>query len=108
VSSTPPPTTSFSCPRLLLALFGCALLLFDFWVFPQEKQRKWLLFFLVDGRNFRRRRLLAAADLSEHDGYALTAFKGTLVVDGFALYFNWMFLIGDTAGGADLLPLPRD
>ena len=30
-------------PALMLAMFGCAIFLFDFWVFPSPKQRKWLL-----------------------------------------------------------------
>lgn len=80
-------------PALMLALFGCATLLFDFWVFPQEKQRKWLLLFLVLGEIFagvaywRQHSFLA-----EHGG-TLTAFNGTLTVDQFALYFHWIFLI---------------
>ena len=29
-------------PAVMLALFGCAILLFDFWIFPDPRQRKWL------------------------------------------------------------------
>ncbi len=39
-------------PAIMLALFGCAILLFDFWVFPDPKQRKWLLAFLALGEAF--------------------------------------------------------
>ena len=34
-------------PALMLALFGCAVLLFDFLIFPDPRQRKWLLIFVV-------------------------------------------------------------
>ena len=34
-------------PALMLALFGCAVLLFDFLVFPEPRQRKWLLLFVA-------------------------------------------------------------
>ena len=39
-------------PAIMLALFGCAILLFDFLVFPHPKQRKWLLIFVVLGLGF--------------------------------------------------------
>ena len=34
-------------PALMLALFGCAILLFDFLLFPDPRQRKWLLIFVA-------------------------------------------------------------
>jgi len=80
-------------PALMLALFGCAILLFDFFIFPEAKQRKWLIVFLVIGLGFtgaglwRQQNFLAANNLTE-----LTAFNGTLTVDGFSLFFNWLFL----------------
>jgi NADH-quinone oxidoreductase subunit N len=36
-------------PAIMLAMFGCAVLLFDFLIFPEPKQRKWLLLFVVLG-----------------------------------------------------------
>lgn len=80
-------------PALLLALFGCATLLFDFWVFPDPKQRRWLLLFLVIGEIFAgaafgRQQLF----LNQHGG-EITAFNGSLVIDHFALYFHWVLLI---------------
>ena len=36
-------------PAIMLALFGCAVLLFDFFLFPEPKQRKWLVLFVVLG-----------------------------------------------------------
>jgi NADH-quinone oxidoreductase subunit N len=81
-------------PALMLALFGCAILLFDFWVFPDPKQRKWLLLFVVLGEIFagvglyKQQAYLAAQGLSE-----LTAFNGSVTVDGFGIFFNWLFLV---------------
>jgi len=80
-------------PALMLALFGCAVLLFDFFIFPEPKQRKWLIVFLVIGEIFtgaglwRQQSFLAANGLTE-----LTAFGGTLTLDGLALFFNWLFV----------------
>lgn len=80
-------------PAIMLALFGCAILLFDFFLFPEPRQRKWLLAFLVLGLVFtgvglwRQHRFLAESGLPQ-----ITAFQGTLTVDGFALFFNWVFL----------------
>ena len=39
-------------PALMLALFGCAILLFDFLIFPDPQQRKWLLIFVALGEGF--------------------------------------------------------
>jgi NADH-quinone oxidoreductase subunit N len=36
----------------MLALFGCAILLFDFEDFPDPRQRKWLLIFVRAGEGF--------------------------------------------------------
>lgn len=80
-------------PAIMLALFGCAVLLFDFFVFPNPKQRKWLLLFVALGILFagtglwRQQSFLASQGID-----ALTAFGGTLTIDGFALFFNWVFL----------------
>jgi len=80
-------------PAIMLALFGCAILLFDFWVFPEPKQRKWLLAFLALGEGF------AGYGLWQQYTYVigqgieeLTAFQGSLVVDGFSLFFNAVFI----------------
>ncbi len=81
-------------PALMLALFGCAVLLFDFLLFPQPKQRKWLIVFLIIGEVFtgaglwRQQSFLSSYGLNE-----LTAFNGTLTIDGFALFFNWLFIL---------------
>ncbi len=79
-------------PAIMLALFGCAILLFDFLVFPNPKQRKYLLLFVVLGLGFtgyglwRQQAFLTANGLTE-----LTAFQGAITIDRFALFFNWVF-----------------
>jgi NADH-quinone oxidoreductase subunit N len=79
-------------PAILLTLFGCAILLFDFWVFPEARQRKWLLIFLVLGELFAGIALGRQQAALGQAGGALTAFNGGMVIDGFALFFNWLFL----------------
>jgi NADH-quinone oxidoreductase subunit N len=79
-------------PAIMLALFGCAILLFDFLVFPNPKQRKYLLLFVVLGLAFtayglwRQQAFLTANGLTE-----LTGFQGAITIDRFALFFNWVF-----------------
>ena len=80
-------------PAIMLALFGCAILLFDFLIFSDPKQRKWLLVFVLPGLAFTGYGLLRQqAFLAEQGIQELTAFQGALVVDGFSLFFNWIFL----------------
>jgi len=80
-------------PALMLALFGCAVLLLDFLVFPSPRQRKGLLVFLALGVGFagfgllRQQSFLAEQGLSD-----FTAFHGALTIDGFSIFFNWIFL----------------
>jgi NADH-quinone oxidoreductase subunit N len=80
-------------PAILLALFGCAILLCDFFVFREPRHRKWLLAFALVGLAFtgvalfRQNLYIVQSEAGE-----ITAFNGTLVVDRFALFFNWMFL----------------
>jgi NADH-quinone oxidoreductase subunit N len=79
-------------PAILLALFGCATLLFDFWIFPEPKQRKWLLLFVIAGEALSGAALVRQhLFLNEHGGH-LTAFRGALTVDNFSLFFNWIFV----------------
>jgi len=79
-------------PAIMLVLFGCAILLFDFLVFPNPQQRKYLLIFVVLGLGFtgyglwRQQEFLTANGLTE-----LTGFAGALTIDRFALFFNWVF-----------------
>src|SRR5216684_1535240 len=79
-------------PAIILALFGCAILLFDFLVFPNPKQRKYLLIFVVLGLGFAGWGLWKqAAYLAENGMTQITAFQGAISIDRFALFFNWVF-----------------
>jgi len=80
-------------PAIMLAMFACAVFLFDFLLFPKASQRKWLLAFvafgvaMAGGGLYRQWAYLAKYGLTE-----ITAFGGTLTVDGFSIFFNAMFL----------------
>ncbi|MCS7315523.1 MAG: NADH-quinone oxidoreductase subunit N [Bryobacterales bacterium] len=80
-------------PALMLALFGCAVLLFDFFVFPAPRQRKWLVLLLALGIGFAALGLVRQYAFLKSEGLAeFTAFRGTLTIDGFAIFFNGIFL----------------
>ncbi|MGH9720286.1 MAG: NADH-quinone oxidoreductase subunit N [Bryobacteraceae bacterium] len=82
-------------PALMLALFGCAILLLDTLIVPNPAQRKRLVAIFV----------LPALALTafalghqqkwlwESGAKELTAFQGSLTLDGFSLFFNWVFLV---------------
>lgn len=80
-------------PVLLLALFGCATLLFDFWVFPEAHQRKYLLIFLGLGEAFAGWAYWRQGAALAINGGEISAFHGAVLVDHFALFFHWIFLI---------------
>jgi len=80
-------------PALMMALFGCAILLFDFLIFPDPRQRKWLLIFVVLAEGFTGYGLIKQMRWIADNGMALTAFDGSIQVDDFSIYFNWIFLI---------------
>lgn len=80
-------------PALLLGLFACATLLFDFWVFPESKRRKHLVWFVLMGEVFASVAYLRQQMFLNQHGGELQAFGGSLVVDQFALYFHWIFVI---------------
>jgi NADH-quinone oxidoreductase subunit N len=81
-------------PAVMLTFFGCAILLCDFLVFPDPKHRKFLLIFVGLGEFFtgyglwQQQHFLTTNGLSE-----LTAFQGSVTIDGFGIFFNWLFLI---------------
>ncbi len=79
-------------PALMLALFGCATLLFDFWVFPEPKHRKWMLLFTIAGLAFAGAGLVKQQIFFAAHG-PFMAFQGSLVIDGLSLFFNWVFLV---------------
>jgi len=81
-------------PAIMLALFGCAILLFDFWVFPDPKQRKWLLIFVLAGLAFTGYGLWQQQTYLANSGEPrITAFQGAVTIDGFGLFFNWIFVL---------------
>ncbi len=80
-------------PAIMLALFGCAVLLFDFLVFPAPRQRKWLIVFVALGIGFAALGLVRQYLFLRSEGLAeFTAFHGGLTIDGFAIFFNGIFL----------------
>jgi NADH-quinone oxidoreductase subunit N len=81
-------------PAVMLAFFGCAVLLFDFVLFPDPRQRKWLLIFVVLAEGFTGYGLRQqSAFLASQGATELTGFSGSVTVDGFGIFFNWIFLI---------------
>jgi NADH-quinone oxidoreductase subunit N len=83
-------------PAIALALFGCAILLMDNnFFFPDQKQRKiWIICLALAGLVvtgvilFRQQSYVAS-----NGGTEIVALNGSLVLDGFALFFNWIFLL---------------
>jgi NADH-quinone oxidoreductase subunit N len=81
-------------PALMMALFGCAILLFDFMIFPDPRQRKWLLIFVALAEGFAGFGLYKQqAWLSMNGQTEIIGFGGSVTVDGFGIFFNWIFLI---------------
>src|SRR5436190_6056406 len=84
-------------PAVMLTLFGCAILLFGvipFLGFSDPRQRKGLITFVVLAEAFagyglwRQHAYLTAGGLTE-----ITGFQGAVTVDGFGIFFSWIFLI---------------
>jgi NADH-quinone oxidoreductase subunit N len=78
-------------PAILLAMFGCAVLLFEFLIAPGPKQKRWLLGLALVGLGFTGHALWQQQVAVNH-GMQLSAFHGALFLDGFSLLFNWIFL----------------
>src|SRR5579859_1400327 len=82
-------------PAILLAMFGCATLLFDVLFFHNSKDRKFLLLSVVipglvmTGISLWKLQSFLLAGGSTQ----LLAFQGALTIDRFALFFNWIFEI---------------
>jgi NADH-quinone oxidoreductase subunit N len=80
-------------PAIMLSLFGCAVLLFDFFAFKHSRYRRFLVVFTFAGLAFTAAALYRQnLYLTENDLREIPAFGGALVVDRFALFFNWIFL----------------
>ena len=81
-------------PAVMLALFGCAVLIFDFLIFPDPRQKKWLLLFVALAEGFTGFGLLRQSSFLSAQGITdLSGFQGSVTVDGFGIFFNWIFLI---------------
>ena len=81
-------------PALLLVLFGCAILLFDFLVPPHSRQRRWLLLFVVLAEAFAGYALIRQQSYLSLNGIAqITGFQGSVTVDGFGIFYNWIFVV---------------
>lgn len=81
-------------PAIMLALFGCFVLLFDFLLRNSRRRAGWLIGLTFTGLAFTGYALFNQhAALVQNDTRQIVAFSGTLVVDRFAIFFNWMFLV---------------
>jgi NADH-quinone oxidoreductase subunit N len=80
-------------PAIMLAMFACGVFLIDFLGSSGKQQSKLLLGFVTLG-------LASSAYalwkqfmfLVDQHMTSMTAFHGALTVDGFSLFFNWLFL----------------
>jgi NADH-quinone oxidoreductase subunit N len=81
-------------PALLLTLFGCATLIFDFMVFDEPGRRKLRPLVVVVAEIFVGYHLWRQQQwFSEYGQTSLTGFGGSLTVDGFSLFFNWILVV---------------
>jgi NADH-quinone oxidoreductase subunit N len=86
-------------PAIMLALFGCSILLFDAFdafFFGGARQRRWQLLFVVmaeigAGVGLVKQTLYLAA--GGPNGLLLDGFHGTILVNHFSIFFNWIFLV---------------
>jgi hypothetical protein len=80
-------------PAIILALFGCALL-FDFWIPPEPRRKKWLVAFVALAEGLAGWGLYNQSAYLGVGGYTeLTAFHGSVTVDSYSIFFNWIFAI---------------
>jgi NADH-quinone oxidoreductase subunit N len=81
-------------PAIILALFGCAILLFDAFesfFFSGPRQRRWLLFFVVLAEIGTAIGLVRQHLNLGENGF-LQGFNGAVTVDAFSIFFNWIFV----------------
>jgi NADH-quinone oxidoreductase subunit N len=80
-------------PGILLAFFGCALLLVDVFVLPDRRQKRSLLVFVLIALGFTAAQVHRQQVFFASNGNVpITAFGGAVAVDGFSIFFNWLFL----------------
>ncbi|HLK66483.1 MAG TPA: NADH-quinone oxidoreductase subunit N [Bryobacteraceae bacterium] len=83
-------------PAVMLALFGCAILLFDNFPFvgPLFPDRKYLPSFVILAEILTGIALYKqTAWLAEYGQTSLAGFQGSVTVDGFGIFFNWIFVV---------------
>src|SRR5438270_7377874 len=81
-------------PAVMLVLFGCAILIFDFLIFPEPRRRKGLLIFVILAEAFAALSLWRQQAYLSDSGLSLfTGFQGSVTVDGFGIFFNWIFVV---------------
>ncbi|HTS28117.1 MAG TPA: NADH-quinone oxidoreductase subunit N [Bryobacteraceae bacterium] len=83
-------------PAIMMALFGCAILLFDNLpflgpLFPDPRQRKFMPIFVILAEILTGVALFRQWAWISANG-ALTTFEGSVTVDGFGIFFNWIFV----------------
>ena len=80
-------------PGLLLALFGCAIFIVDFFLFPEPRHKKGLLLFVLIGESFAGAALVKQQMWLGDRGFEeIVGFQGGMTADGFSIFFNWIFL----------------
>src|SRR5437899_5081734 len=78
-------------PAIMLVLFGCAILLFDF--FPFLGRRRDLLLLLAIGEAFAGYGLFQQHRWLSANPVPLQGFHNSVAIDSFSIFFNWIFLI---------------
>src|SRR5512141_312377 len=86
-------------PAMLLALFGCGILLTD--LLHDERHKYWNAITALVGLGFTGVQLYLIQRAMSAVGYfdpgmagnGASGFHGAIVVDAFSLYFNWIFLV---------------
>ncbi len=73
-------------PAIILALFGCAIFLFDSLL--EARSRRWQLCLILPGLAITGWQLWKQGQVGP-----FTAFHGALTIDPFSLFFNWLFLL---------------
>jgi NADH-quinone oxidoreductase subunit N len=77
-------------PAVVLAVFGCAILLAEFLT---RSRKAWILGLALAGLAGTAWALGLQMAALGNGAERLSAFQGALSIDGFALFFNWIFLI---------------
>jgi NADH-quinone oxidoreductase subunit N len=75
-------------PEIVLVVFGLLILLIDLFLIPAGASRRWLAWLAVLGTI-----VSAASTYLVSLGGPATAFGGFLAVDGFAIFFKYLFLL---------------